>query len=228
MTDPPPPPPESFKLLMHRYPLSVSDNTPGYSNMAFQILSYAAEKITGTPFPELIKRHLIKPLNLKRTFVTSPGDAFPDSVIIPQAWELDMGDLAPYVPPALPNYEQVLTPPQQRRLLHLHPRPLPPRPLHPPLLPPRPAQHPRLAQGHLAHRLPDGVHGQAVGNHAAQRPGLPRVERHPRDRPLHQARGRHVVHVHDHPVAGGGLRGGVLHHVGGVAGGGLVCAEGLV
>lgn len=109
MTDPPPPP-ESFKLLMHRYPLSVSDNTPGYSNMAFQILSYAAEKITGTPFPELIKRHLIKPLNLKRTFVTSPGDAFPDSVIIPQAWELDMGDLAPFVPPSPPNHGIELTP----------------------------------------------------------------------------------------------------------------------
>lgn len=87
---------------MQRYPLSISDNTPGYSNMAFQILSYAAEKITSTPFPELIKRHLIKPLNLKRTFVTSPGDAFPDSVIIPQAWELEMGDLAPYVPCPLP------------------------------------------------------------------------------------------------------------------------------
>lgn len=88
---------------MQRYPLSISDNTPGYSNMAFQILSYAAEKITSTPFPELIKRHLIKPLNLKRTFVTSPGDAFPDSVIIPQAWDLEMGDLAPYVPlPLIP------------------------------------------------------------------------------------------------------------------------------
>ncbi|KAK0741443.1 beta-lactamase/transpeptidase-like protein [Schizothecium vesticola] len=86
---------ESFDLIMQRYPLSIADNTPGYSNMAFQILSYAAEKITNTPFPELIKRHLIKPLNLTRTFVTSPGESFPDSVIIPRAWDVDLGDLAP-------------------------------------------------------------------------------------------------------------------------------------
>ncbi|KAK0725685.1 hypothetical protein B0H67DRAFT_551187 [Lasiosphaeris hirsuta] len=62
--------------------------------MAFQFLAYAAENITGTPFPELVISQLIKPLNLTRTYLTNPGSAFPNSVII-DGWDLDFGDEAP-------------------------------------------------------------------------------------------------------------------------------------
>ena len=86
---------ESLDLVQQRYPFSISDNTPGYSNMAFQFLSYAAEKITGTKFPELITRQLIKPLNLTRTYVTNPSANFSNSVIVPVAWDINFGDLAP-------------------------------------------------------------------------------------------------------------------------------------
>lgn len=61
--------------------------------MAFQILSYAIESITRESFPDLVTSQLIKPLNLKRTFLTNPGND--TNAVIYDGWDLDFGDEAP-------------------------------------------------------------------------------------------------------------------------------------
>lgn len=83
-----------MQYILKTWPVSRSFQTPNYSNQAFQILSYAIEKITGEKFPDLITSQLIEPLNLTRTYVTNPRNDTPN-VIIEQTWETDMGDQAP-------------------------------------------------------------------------------------------------------------------------------------
>jgi len=61
--------------------------------MAFQILAYAVENITATPFPTLVRQQLIEPLNLRRTFVTHPGNI--SDFTLAGGWDSDFGDLAP-------------------------------------------------------------------------------------------------------------------------------------
>lgn len=66
------PPTEAFAKITRAAPISPSDHTPAYSNMAFQLLGYAVAKITDTPFPELVKKKVLDPLKLTRTFLTNP------------------------------------------------------------------------------------------------------------------------------------------------------------
>jgi len=75
------------------WPFSQPFNTPNYSNMAFQILAYAVENITATPFLTLVRQQLIEPLNLRRTFVTHPGNI--SDFALAGGWVSDFGDLAP-------------------------------------------------------------------------------------------------------------------------------------
>ncbi|KAK5661150.1 hypothetical protein OQA88_11041 [Cercophora sp. LCS_1] len=84
---------EALRDILKVWPFSQSYATPSYSNMAFQILAYAAENITGTPFPTLVKQQLIEPLGLRRTFVTNPGNI--SDFALAGGWETDFGDLAP-------------------------------------------------------------------------------------------------------------------------------------
>jgi len=80
--------------MLSVYPLTSAFNTPTYSNMAFQLLAYAVETITGTPFSDLVKRQVIEPLGLKRTFLATPSNLTTD-VAIASGWEHDFGDEAP-------------------------------------------------------------------------------------------------------------------------------------
>ncbi|KAK4215499.1 beta-lactamase/transpeptidase-like protein [Rhypophila decipiens] len=84
---------EAIKLILSTYPVSAASSTPNYSNMAFQILAYAIETITQTPFPDLVRAQLIQPLNLTRTFLTNPGND--TNAVIYNGWDLDFGDEAP-------------------------------------------------------------------------------------------------------------------------------------
>ncbi|KXX77020.1 Beta-lactamase-like protein 2 [Madurella mycetomatis] len=49
--------------------------TPTYSDIGFVLLSYVAERITGKDFNTLVTDVVLKPLNLNRTFVTTPDDS---------------------------------------------------------------------------------------------------------------------------------------------------------
>jgi len=88
---------ESLQRVLTVFPFSSSFTSPNYSNMAFQLLAYAVENITGTPFPELIKSQLIQPLNLRNTFVTMPSSNQTSNAFILPGWDYDFGDEAPYV-----------------------------------------------------------------------------------------------------------------------------------
>ncbi|KAK3290788.1 beta-lactamase/transpeptidase-like protein [Chaetomium fimeti] len=85
---------QAMANVLRTYPLAKSYRTPNYSNMAFQLLAYAVENITGTAFPDLIVEQLVEPLGLDRFFVKYPGD-IEDAVKEYVGWNLDFGDLAP-------------------------------------------------------------------------------------------------------------------------------------
>ncbi len=59
--------------------------------MAFQLLSYAVEKISGKRFTTVLEKNLIKPLKLTRTFLHPPVNDT-NSVIFDA---YDLGDAAP-------------------------------------------------------------------------------------------------------------------------------------
>jgi hypothetical protein len=82
-----------MQYVLKTYPLAKSYRTPNYSNMAFQLLAYAVENITGQAFPDLVVEQLIEPLGLTRTYVTNPGND--SNAIIYTGWDLDFGDEAP-------------------------------------------------------------------------------------------------------------------------------------
>ncbi|KAK3360526.1 beta-lactamase/transpeptidase-like protein [Lasiosphaeria hispida] len=78
------------------FPFTSTYNTPNYSNMAFQILAYAVENITGQPFAELVRTQLVEPLNLTRTFLTNPEQHTKLSdAVITEGWDWDLGDESP-------------------------------------------------------------------------------------------------------------------------------------
>lgn len=79
--------------MRQSYPISPSYHTPAYSNMAFQLLGYAAENITGKPFARLIEERLLSPLNLNRTFLSIPLND--SNAIVANGWTLEFGEEAP-------------------------------------------------------------------------------------------------------------------------------------
>jgi len=62
--------------------------------MAFQLLAYAVENITSTPFPDLVEQRLINPLKLSRTLVATPTNLTSDFVRA-AGWDQDFGDESP-------------------------------------------------------------------------------------------------------------------------------------
>lgn len=62
--------------------------------MAFQIFAWAVENITGQAFPDLVRKQLVEPLNLRRTFLTLPPNGTTD-LAIATGWGQDFGDYSP-------------------------------------------------------------------------------------------------------------------------------------
>ncbi|KAI2472479.1 beta-lactamase/transpeptidase-like protein [Annulohypoxylon bovei var. microspora] len=78
------------------YPSLAPYQTPAYSNVAFQLLGYALETITGKTFETLLDETVIKPLELNSTFLRAPEDS---RGIIPgdhdtTGWAFDIGESA--------------------------------------------------------------------------------------------------------------------------------------
>ncbi|KAK0641455.1 beta-lactamase/transpeptidase-like protein [Cercophora newfieldiana] len=86
---------EAMRMITKTYPWALSDQTPNYSTLAFQLLAYAAENITGESFPDIVANQLIKPLNLTRTSVPIPHNETNVVNYPTLAWDLDLGDLSP-------------------------------------------------------------------------------------------------------------------------------------
>jgi len=92
-----------FKGFTQRHPVHAPATGAIYSNVAFQLLAYAVENITGKAFPELVEESLFKPLNLTGSSWTVPKDNSTGVVIDATVWNLDFGDETPYAPPNLSN-----------------------------------------------------------------------------------------------------------------------------
>ncbi|OTB01081.1 hypothetical protein M426DRAFT_223685 [Hypoxylon sp. CI-4A] len=78
------------------YPSLAPYLTPAYSNVAFQLLGYALESITGQTFQTLVQETVIEPLGLNNTFLLAPDDS---RGVIPgsrdeTAWAFDIGESA--------------------------------------------------------------------------------------------------------------------------------------
>ncbi|KAF3066495.1 putative beta-lactamase-like 1 [Daldinia childiae] len=76
------------------YPSLAPFQTPAYSNVAFQLLGYALETITGKTFQTLMEESVIRPLGLNNTFLKAPEDS---RGIIPgdhytTGWAFDIGE----------------------------------------------------------------------------------------------------------------------------------------
>lgn len=84
---------DALQYVLQTWPLATSYRTPNYSNMAFQLLAYAIENITGMPFPDLVTEQILKPLNLSRTFLSNPGND--TNAVVYNGWDIDFGDASP-------------------------------------------------------------------------------------------------------------------------------------
>jgi CubicO group peptidase (beta-lactamase class C family) len=62
-----------LKGLRNVYPVTVPNERPAYSNIAFSLIAYAIEAATGLTYAEQVKKFVTEPLGMTGT-VPSPGD----------------------------------------------------------------------------------------------------------------------------------------------------------
>ncbi|KAI0403229.1 putative penicillin-binding protein [Xylaria palmicola] len=63
---------EYFHGVTQRHPVSASHTTPVYSNIAFRIVGYVLEAMSGTSYNALVQSKVLKPLGLTDTSATVP------------------------------------------------------------------------------------------------------------------------------------------------------------
>ncbi|KAF2448573.1 beta-lactamase/transpeptidase-like protein [Karstenula rhodostoma CBS 690.94] len=86
-----------FEGLDIMFPSYAPWQTPTYSNVAYQLLAYALERITGKNFTDSLNDRVIKPLGLNRTFYDTPPDEYG---VIPGTvkdtyWSVSLGQAGP-------------------------------------------------------------------------------------------------------------------------------------
>ncbi|KAI1372149.1 beta-lactamase/transpeptidase-like protein [Hypoxylon crocopeplum] len=85
-----------FTGLANVPPSFLPSWTAGYSNMGYQILSYALEAITRKTYSQMLQTDVIDELGLKHTFYQKPSDALG---VIPQGqqanWAFSIGEASP-------------------------------------------------------------------------------------------------------------------------------------
>jgi len=83
--------------IVNTPPFHAPYQTTTYNNIAFVLLSYVAEAVTGKPFLQMMEEAVIAPLNLTRTFTHPTKEAYG---VIPGTledtmWATDLGNEAP-------------------------------------------------------------------------------------------------------------------------------------
>ncbi len=63
---------ESIQLILSQHPVSSTDQTASYSNVAFQLLALAYEAITCETLEKAFYHHVARPLDLSRSFWDAP------------------------------------------------------------------------------------------------------------------------------------------------------------
>lgn len=80
------------------FPITSTANTPVYSNVAYQILAYALEGMTGKPFSKSFRSSLLNPLSMRRTSLEAPKRK--DNAMVPENeqlswWNITTADGSP-------------------------------------------------------------------------------------------------------------------------------------
>lgn len=79
------------------YPSFAPWKTPAYSNIAYQLLSYALENMTGRPFIDSLTDRVLKPLHLNSTYYYYANQTvgiIPRDVNLTD-WKVYIGDESP-------------------------------------------------------------------------------------------------------------------------------------
>ncbi|KAK3328771.1 beta-lactamase/transpeptidase-like protein [Apodospora peruviana] len=87
-----------FEGLGKAYPSFAPWKTPAYSNIAFQLLAYALESITGKSFEDMLESNVMSPLGLNRTYYNSADPAvgmIPRETADGTGWYIYLGDENP-------------------------------------------------------------------------------------------------------------------------------------
>ena len=89
---------EYLSLLLKRHPLSMPYTSPMYSNIAYHLLGYALESMSGTNYSEAVAKSIFRPLQLNKTSAICPNEARV-GVIPPgdSGWCRPLGDEARYL-----------------------------------------------------------------------------------------------------------------------------------
>ncbi|KAF4949968.1 hypothetical protein FSARC_13329 [Fusarium sarcochroum] len=88
----------AFNAIKMHFPVEAPFETPIYSNIGYQLIGYALENITGSKYPDILSRQLIKPLRLNSTTYFKPAND--DFSVIPDtpsdsSYDVEMGDAGP-------------------------------------------------------------------------------------------------------------------------------------
>jgi CubicO group peptidase (beta-lactamase class C family) len=92
---------EFFAGFTRRHPVFGPSTTPSYSNVAFQILSYALESITGRPFATSMQSRIFDKLHLTDTSYSKPLNdshgVIPPGDTAAVGWDINLGVFTPFV-----------------------------------------------------------------------------------------------------------------------------------
>jgi CubicO group peptidase (beta-lactamase class C family) len=95
-----------FDGFAKKHPVYAPSTSPIYSNVAYQILAYALEGITGQPFERMLDCDIINKLNLTHTSLKTPRNSsfgvIPNSITpsslsseTTSGWNQQLGDEGP-------------------------------------------------------------------------------------------------------------------------------------
>ena len=87
-----------FFYLLKQHPIYPTAHAPAYSNIAFTLLGYAQEAITGESFNNTISKSIFSVLDMKHSsFEETPlsGGVIPGNNASEVGWDLDFGQTAP-------------------------------------------------------------------------------------------------------------------------------------
>ncbi|KAK8113963.1 beta-lactamase/transpeptidase-like protein [Apiospora kogelbergensis] len=87
-----------FEGISTAYPSFAPWKTPAYSNIAFQLVAYALEKMTGRSFVASLNATVLDPLNMRHTYYYNPPEKvgiIPRGDVWQTGWKAYIGDEAP-------------------------------------------------------------------------------------------------------------------------------------
>ncbi|KKP00490.1 hypothetical protein THAR02_07403 [Trichoderma harzianum] len=89
---------ETFFYLLKQHPIFPSAHSPAYSNIAFTLLSYAQEAITGKSVKYAVTKSIFDSLNMTNSSfdeTPSSGGVIPGNNASEVGWDLNLGQTAP-------------------------------------------------------------------------------------------------------------------------------------